>query len=146
MDKTWYFKGNTVSQCTCYVLILILYQVNALHLSFPLMYRNSLMKFRAPILKPKNCFVLSLPRIGILSTPNLFRMIDGTVSTPFRMRPISFQVPISDWRSFNRCTAFAEISLNAVRCFNCGLHSLRYGQFLHCSRSNEARICPFCFI
>ena len=63
-----------------------------LHFSFPLVYLISLVIFREATLKPKNCLVLSVPLTGIWSTRYLFRMTDGTVSTPFRILPIHAQV------------------------------------------------------
>ena len=68
------------------------HRANPLHNSSPSINLLSFWKFNAAILKPKNSFVLSFPRTGIVSTIYLFRMTDGTVSTPFLIRPIIFRV------------------------------------------------------
>ena len=117
---------------------------NAIHLVLPCMNRNIFMKLKAATLKPKNCFVFSFPRTGIWSTPYLFRMIEGTVSTPFLILPISC-------RTSSSCIFFCastltrdatDIYISAVRFFRTGLHSSRCGHCAHFSRRNDTRMRP----
>lgn len=104
-----------------------------LHFSFPLVYLISLVIFREATLKPKNCLVLSVPLTGIWSTRYLFRMTDGTVSTPFRILPIHAQVAsfhISD-DSKIRLLDFNGTIMTAVLSFIAGLHWFWYGHPSH---------------
>lgn len=104
-----------------------------LHFSFPLVYLISLVIFRAATLKPKNCLVLSFPLTGIWSTRYLFRMTDGTVSTPFRILPIHARVAsfhISD-DSKLRLLDFNGTITTAVLSFIAGLHWFWYGHPSH---------------
>lgn len=104
-----------------------------LHFSFPLVYLISLVIFREATLKPKNCLVLSVPLTGIWSTRYLFRMTDGTVSTPFRILPIHAQVAsfhISD-DSKIRLLDFNGTIMIAVLSFIAGLHWFWYGHPSH---------------
>ena len=66
-----------------------------LHFNLPWVNRINLLKFRAATLKPKNCFVFSFPLTGILSTVYLFLRMDGTVSTPLRIRPMNVRISSS---------------------------------------------------
>ena len=117
---------------------------NAIHFVLPCMNRNIFMKLNAATLKPKNCFVLSFPRTGIWSTPYLFRMMEGTVSTPFLILPMSRHTSSS-------CMLFCDSILSrdatdtyisAVRFFRTGLHSSRCGHCAHFSRRKDTRMRP----
>lgn len=83
-------------------------------------------EFRVATLKPKNCFVFSFPLTGILSTVYLFLSIDGTVSTPLRIRPMNVRISsfISSVDSRIRLLDFSGIIRLAVLSFTLGLHLL----------------------
>ena len=104
-----------------------------LHFNLPWVNRINLLKFRAATLKPKNCFVFSFPLTGILSAAYLFRRMDGTVSTPLRIRLM--RVLVSSSMNFPdsrmRLLDFNGISRLAVFFFILGLHRLWQGQPSH---------------
>ena len=121
---------------------------NDLHFPFPSRNLISLVKFRAATLKPKNCFVLSLPRTGILSMPYLFLMTDGVVSTPFRIRPRNFRVSLSIFKvdSISFFLDFKEKINTDVRFFILGLHLAWCGHPWHCSQWKDTRTLSDCLI
>ena len=103
------------------------HRANPLHNSLPSINLLSFWKFKAATLKPKNSFVLSFRRTGILTTWNLFRRRDGTVSTPFRIRPTRERLASvsGDLSAMTFALDFTEKTLTAVRFFIAGWHCSR---------------------
>lgn len=118
--------------------------INVQHPALPLVKRNSLIQFRAASLNPKRCLVFSNPRTGISSTRNNRLSIDGSVSTPLRIRQISWSFSFSSSVGSHRrrFLAFIENVTNAVRTFIFALHSSQKGQPSHWLRSKETRTLP----
>ena len=119
-----------------------------LHFPSPRSWSHSFVKSRANILKPKNTFVFSFPLTGIVSTWYFRLSTDGTVSTPFRIRPISFIIS-SSFRRMASCVcanAPRERMSTAVRALIFTLHSFWCGQFSQQHLGKETRMESVCRI